>query len=265
MSKYIVSVFDNETAAYAGARALGHLDDEGSIAVYEAAILAKEDNGSVRVLDAVEEAPVAALGGMFLGSLIGVIGGPAGVLLGAASGSLGGLLVDMNIAGVNDEFLDDVAAELSPGKSAVVAEAEEGWTVPLDTRMETLGGTVFRSWRVDVEDDQIARDIEATNRELDELEQEWKQANDEAKAKLKAKVDAAKAKFKGLQNRAKEKVETLKKEMAAKIKKLDEQIAKADADFKAKLEKSRADLKADYEQRSAKLKQAGKLAGEAFA
>ena len=62
MSKYIVSVFDNETAAYAGARALGHLDDEGSIAVYEAAILAKEDNGSVRVLDAVEEAPVAALG-----------------------------------------------------------------------------------------------------------------------------------------------------------------------------------------------------------
>ena len=60
-------------------------------------------------------------------------------------------------------------------------------------------------------------------------------------------------------------METLKKEMAAKIKKLDEQIAKADADFKAKLEKSRADLKADYEQRSAKLKQAGKLAGEAFA
>ena len=35
MSKYIVSVFDNETAAYAGARALGQLDDEGSIADYE--------------------------------------------------------------------------------------------------------------------------------------------------------------------------------------------------------------------------------------
>jgi len=48
MSKYIVSVFDNETAAYAGARALGQLDDEGSIAVYEAAILAKERSHACR-------------------------------------------------------------------------------------------------------------------------------------------------------------------------------------------------------------------------
>lgn len=265
MSKYIVSVFDNESAAYGGARALGQLDYDGNIAVYEGAVLAKKDDGSVRVLDAVEEAPLGTLGGMFVGSLIGVIGGPAGVVLGAASGSLGGLLVDMNIAGVNDEFLDDVAKELSPGKCAVVAEVEEGWTVPLDTRMEALGGTVFRSWRIDVEDDQIARDIEATDREFDELEQEWKQADDEAKAKLKAKMDSAKAKLKGLQDRAKKKVETLKKETDAKIKKLDEQIAKADADFKVKLEKSRADLKADYERRSAKMKQAGKLVGEAFA
>jgi len=69
------------------------------------------------------------------------------VMAGAAAGSLGGMLVDLNIAGVNDEFLDDVGKELSPGKYAVVAEVEEGWTLPVDTKMEALGGVVYRSKR----------------------------------------------------------------------------------------------------------------------
>ena len=264
MSKYIVSVFDEEKAVYEAARELGQLHDEGSIAVYEGAVLAKDDSGKVRVLDGLEEAPFGTLGGMLLGSLIGILGGPVGVAVGAAVGSLSGTLVDLNNAGVNDEFLDDVAKELSPGKYAVVAEVEEGWTLALDTRMEALGGTVYRSWRSDIEDAQINRDIEASERELAELKQEWRQASDESKAKLQAKVDAMKTKFKNLQDRAGKKVETLKQEFEAKSKKLDEQIAKADEDFKKKLEKSRADLKADYEQRAAKLKQAGKLAGEAL-
>ena len=247
MSKYIVTVFGDEKAAYGGARALGQLHDAGNIAVYEGAVLAKDDSGKVRVLDGLEDAPFGTLGGMLLGSLIGVLGGPAGVLAGAATGSLGGMLSDLNIAGVNDEFLNDVARELSPGNYAVVAEVEEGWTAPLDTRMEALGGTVYRSWRIDVEDAQIERDIQATEREVDELEQEWKQASDESKAKLQAKVDAAKTKLESLQGRTKKKVEALKQEAEAKIKKLDEQIAKADC-----------------EQRDAKLKQAGKLAAEAL-
>jgi hypothetical protein len=44
-----------------------------------------------------------------------------------------------------------VAKALAPGKYAVVAEVSKGWTVPLDTLMEALGATVFRSWRIDVE------------------------------------------------------------------------------------------------------------------
>lgn len=265
MSKYIVSVFDNEKAAYEGARAFLQLDNEGSIAIYEAAVLAKETSGEVRVLEGLDDAPFGTFSGMLLGSLIGIIGGPAGMLLGAASGSLGGLMVDMHNAGVNDEFLDDIAEKLAPGKYAVAAEVEEGWTAPLDTRMQELGGTVFRSWRIDVEDEQINRDIEAREREMAELKQEWTQASDEFKAKLQTKMDAAGAKLDELKDRAKKKAEAMMQEAEAKIKKLDDQIAKADGEFKAKLEKTRADLRADYEQRSQKLKQAGKLVSEAFA
>jgi uncharacterized membrane protein len=264
MSKYIVSVFDDEKAAYNGAKAVQELDNEGSIALYEGAIISKDENGAVRVNAAEEEAPFGTLTGMLLGSMIGIIGGPVGVAVGAGLGSMGGLLTDMHNAGVNYDFLDDVAAALTPGKYAVVAEVSEGWTVPLDTRMEALGGTVFRSWRSDVEADQIERNAEATKNEMAELKDEWNQAVGDVKEKLKTKTDNIRAKLKALDDRAKAKIETSKKEFEAKIKKLDEQIAKADDDMKKKYQKMRDDMKADYDQRIAKLKQAGQLTAEAL-
>ena len=264
MSKYVVTVFDDEKGAYDGARALIDLDNQGSIAVYEGAVISKEPDGRVRIRDEATEGPIGTMSGMLLGSMIGVLGGPGGLVAGAAAGSLGGMMVDLYDVGVGDAFLDDVAVELTPGKHAVVAEIGEGWTLPLDSRMEELGGRVFRHWRLDVEDDQIDRDIQATQRELDELEAEWAQASADSKAKLQAKVDAAKAKLSALDEKARKKLATLKEQTDAKIDKLNKQIAKAGDDFKTGLEKSRDDLKADYEKRSKKLKEAGQLAAEAL-
>jgi len=264
MSKYIVCVFENEKTAYEGVRAVRQLDDEGSITVYEGVIISKDENGAVRIKDSKADGPIGTATGMLLGGLIGILGGPVGVAVGAAAGSLGGLFVDMYNVGVSSQFLDEVTQNLTPGKYAVVAEIAEGWTTPLDTRMEKLGGTVYRSWRIDVEDEQIERDIQATKREFEELKEEWNQATDEAKEKLKAKMDVTRDKIKALDDRANKKAESLKKQTEAKINKLNEQGAKAKEDFKKKLEKTRDELKADYEQRSEKLKKARQLTAEAL-
>jgi len=264
MSKYVVCVFNDEKAVYQGAKALLELDNDASITLYEGAVVAKEADGTVRVMDWEEEGPIGALGGMLLGSLIGVIGGPVGLAIGAATGSMTGLMADAARCGVNDEFLADVMDVLTPGKYALVAEITEGWTTPLDSAMEKLGGTVFRTWRIDVEDAQIERDIEANQREHAELKEEWHQAVGDAKEKLKTKINATEAKLNALDDRLENKVETMMKESDAKIEKLNQQIAKTSGDFKHKLEKARDDLKVDYQKRSEKLKQAGKLAGEAL-
>jgi uncharacterized membrane protein len=226
--------------------------------------VAKDTQGKVRVIDAEEEGPIGVLAGMLLGSLIGVIGGPVGMAVGAATGSMAGLMGDAVRTGVNDDFLAEVMETLTPGKFAVAAEVDESWTMPLDTRMEALGGTVFRTWRIDVEDAQIERDIQANQRELQELKEEWNQAVGDAKEKLKAKVQATEAKLQGLDDRLEKKVETMMEESDAKIEKLNQQIAKADGEFKSKLEKARDDLKADFSRRSEKLKEAGRLAAEAL-
>lgn len=264
MSKFVVVVFDDEKSAYEGSQAVLDLHREGSIVAYAGAVITKDNNGRVLVKDGADEGPVGTALGMFLGGLVGALAGPEGMLVGAASGSMGGWVADLYNVGVDGEFLDDVSTALAPGKFAVVAEVSEGWTAPLDTKMEELGGTVLRRWRIDVEDDQIERDIIATERELDELEEEWNEATDEVKDKLHAKVDAAKAKLQGLKEKAAKKVESIDAEVQAKFEKLDAQIAAAKGELKAKFEKRKAEIKDEYETRKEKLKKAGSMAVEAL-
>lgn len=264
MSKFVVTVFDDEKTAYEGSKAMLELDREGSIALYAGAVITKSDDGTVQIKDAVDEGPIGTATGMLLGSLVGALGGPAGMVAGAAAGSLTGWMVDMYNVGVDGEFLNDVGSLMTPGKSAVVAEVTEGWTTPLDSRMEELGGTIFRRYRIDVEDDQITRDIEAANRDLDELDAEWDQAVGEAKAKLQTKRDTAKAKLQSLKDKGDIKVASLKEEADAKVQKLSDQIAKAKDDAKAKFEQRKKELTSDYDKRIAKLKEAGEKTKEAL-
>lgn len=254
MSKFVVTVFDSEKAAYEGSQAIKDLHNEGSIVAYAGAVISKDANGTVQVEDAADEGPVGTATGMLVGSLIGALAGPAGMVVGAATGSMSGWLVDLYNVGIDAQFLDDVSTALAPGKFAFVAEISEAWTAPLDAKMEELGGTVLRRWRIDVEDQQLEQDIEATNRELDELEEEWDSAVGEAKDKLKVKVDATREKFESLKTRASEKIESLQAESKAKIDTLNERIAAAKDDFKAKFEKRKTEITADYEKRVEKLK-----------
>ena len=84
--------------------------------------------------------------------------------LGGMTGGLFGAYRDLWVAGVDATLLDNVATELLPGNSCIVASVDEVWTTPLDQKMKEAGGTVFRQLRIDAEDDQIAADLDAMDR-----------------------------------------------------------------------------------------------------
>lgn len=254
MSKLLVVTFDDEKKAYEGSKALAELHREGNVSVYSAAVVSRDAAGKVSVKDDLPEGPAGTALGMMYGALVGVLGGPQGVVLGAATGAAMGSIGDMMNLGVGVDFLDEVSGQLAPGKTAVVAEIGEGWVTPLDTRMEELGGTVIRRSRVDVENEQIERDLDALDAELDELDAEWAAADAADKAKLQAKIDATKAKLAATRERAQAKMDTMKQESEAKVKAVETQIASAKAEQKARLEKRAAELKSDHQARSAKLK-----------
>ncbi len=89
MEKIIVVVFDNETKAYEASRALNQLDAEGSIAIHAESVISKQANGTVTVKQADGDFPIRTLTGTAVGSLIGLLGGPAGIAVGAATGRRG--------------------------------------------------------------------------------------------------------------------------------------------------------------------------------
>ena len=261
MEKMIVVVFDDEAKVNRGADALKELDREGTISVYSGAIVQKNQNGTVSALDAREEWPIRAVGGTAIGGLIGLLGGPVGVVLGASSGAIIGAFSDLYRAGVSADFLDEAASTLSPGKYALVADISEDYVVPLDIRMEQLGGQVFRTRKQYVEEDQLQSDVDELDADIDRWEKEMKDSRAEHKAKLQAKIDKAKQKRDKKIEQIKQRRTQLEKEHQQKIEALKTKAAKAHADKKAAVEARIAQINDSYHNAVAKVKnsQADKL------
>src|SRR5271157_1945103 len=254
MEKMLVIVFDNEPSTYEGSRALKELDTEGGITIYAESVIKKNADGTVSVMQAEGDFPVRTVGGTAIGSLIGLLGGPVGFGIGAVAGALAGSIGDLYVAGVNADFLDDVSATLTPGKCAVVADISEEWVTPVDSRMEAVGGVVFRSLKTTVEDDQRARDVAELKDEIAQLKAEQAQARAERKAKLQAKIDALNSKIQEKLDQAKQRSEQIKGVTEAKVQALQQRAAKAQGDVKKALDARVAQIRGEYEERSRRLK-----------
>src|SRR6266404_8210850 len=172
MDRMLVVVFNNESKAYEGRKALLQLDGEGSITAYGYAVVAKNSDGTTTVKQGDDSGPLGTLSGTALGSLIGLLGGPVGVAIGAAAGLAAGATVDLNNARISDDFIDDVTKVLLPNRVALIAEIEEDWTTPVDTRMETIGGTVFRRALTDVENTVDDEDVAAIKADIAQMKAE---------------------------------------------------------------------------------------------
>lgn len=264
MSKFVVITFGTEAKAYEGTRALKELHAEGELSLYGLAVIAKDAGGKLSIKEAPDDLPGTAVG-ILVGALVGVLGGPAGVVVGMTTGMMLGSISDLLNIGVGADFLDKVSGELAPGKSAVIAEVDEDWVSPLNTRMEALGGSVAREWRSDFEDAQLEKESAARKVELAQLRAELAQSRADAKAGLQTRINAVKAKLDELSSQAQTKLQKLEQDTNAKINALNGQMAKANAETKARIKERLVALRADHDRRAAKLREAGALIKEALA
>ena len=265
MNKLTVIVFNDEKQAYQGSKAIRELDREGAIAVYADVIIAKDAKGTVSVLRSPDDDPVGTASGMLVGGLVGLLGGPAGVAIGIGAGTMIGAAVDLTRAGIGGDFVDEVSETLQPGKTAVIAEIDEYWQAPLDSRMEALGGRIVRQNRIDVEDAMFAKEIDAYEAELDQLEAELEKASAERKAKIEAKVQETKRKLQSKRAELEDHIDAVKREGDARIESLQKQIATAHEDRKERLKERLARTRAEYQERTTKLHEAWELTKSALA
>ena len=257
MERILMVVFEDDAKAYEGARALGQLDAEGSIALHDAAVISKSPDGTVSVKQDFDWGPVGTVTGTAAGGLIGLLGGPAGAAVGAAAGALAGAAVDVGEVGVGTEFVEEAGRALAPGRYGLVADVTEEWTTPVDSRMEQFGGVVFRRAKADMIEAQLEAELTAQKAELAALRAERAQAKAERKAKIEGKLDECSTQLRALRERIKARAEAQRREGEAKVAALKEKAAMAKGDAKAGHEARIAEVRAWYDERVKKLERLG--------
>jgi uncharacterized membrane protein len=244
----VVVVFDTYPQAINGILALKQLDREGAISVHSASVIKKSSEGATELLKTEDEFPIHSVWGTAIGSVVGLLGGPVGVVLGASWGAVLGGLHDLHRSEVSVEFVDEVSSSLTPGKFALVADISEEWITPLDVKMESLGGQVFRTRKRYVEVDQIKADVATFNAEIAQLNEEMKNVRGEQKAKLQAKVEKLKVKRQERMERAKKQLEQMKKERDIKVEALKKKASNARGETKAAMEARVTQINKDYQE-----------------
>lgn len=264
MNKVIFVTFDSEPKAFEAARSLWEMQRDGFITVYEDAVVVKEATGKVVVRDQPDAGPIATIGGMLTGGLIGVLGGPIGAAVGLGTGTMIGAAFDLSREGVAADFVEDAGARLEPGKVALIADIDEEWQAPLDSRMEALGGKVLRQTKLQIEDAYYERDIENAQKEVAALEAERLAAvkaaqTDKARKdaeKLQKKIDEAKQSVAAKENALTAQVQSVKEQGQDKVAALEAQKATATVEAQAQLDKRLASVRADYDRRIKRLQEA---------
>jgi uncharacterized membrane protein len=186
----------NDKNAYQALTDLKELDSQGQIKIAGAAVVARDVDGRVDIKSEVGKTPYegTATGGT-IGLLVGIIGGPLGMLLGGSYGLLVGSLFDMDDVSTTESVLGDISKQVQPTRTAVLAQVTEQSPEVIENAMAKLGGEVLRRPVVDVEQEIAA----AEEAERNAKRQARKELHEARVAKTKenahAKVEEMKSKL----------------------------------------------------------------------
>ncbi len=118
MSELIVLAFKDEATAKQAEAELNSLQKQQLIALADAAVVTRRDDGKVKVKQAHSLVGAGALGGAFWGMLIGLffLMPWMGLAIGAISGAIAGKFSDI---GIDDNFIKEVGQTVEPGQAAL--------------------------------------------------------------------------------------------------------------------------------------------------
>lgn len=153
MSDLVVIEFEDEQTAFAMRAELAKMQKEYLIQMEDVVVVTKNEKGKVKLHQAVNLTAAGAVGGSFWGMLIGLIflNPLLGAAMGAGAGALAGRLKDI---GISDEFMKELAANLTEGTSALFILIRKSTPDKVLERLKDFKGKVLKtSLAVDAEDE----------------------------------------------------------------------------------------------------------------
>jgi uncharacterized membrane protein len=192
----IAVTFEDDQNAYNAMTLLKELDAQQRVAVQEAVVVVRGEDGRVVEKDGVGSTALDnTAGGGLLGLLMGIIGGPFGMLIGGTTGLLVGSLFDLNDAEETESALASISSSVRVGRTSLLAVVAEQSPEVVDTAMSGLGGTVVRRPVADIEAEISAAEAAERKAKWEARHELLRAHHEENQAAVHAKVEQLKDKL----------------------------------------------------------------------
>lgn len=192
--------FEDDRNAYKALTSLKELDSQQRIRVSEAVVVVRGEDGQLVEKDRVETTslPGTASGGL-IGLLVGVLGGPVGVLVGGTYGLFVGSLFDLSDIEEADSALAVISGSVRVGHSALLAVVDERSPEVVDAAMADIDGTVVRRTVADVEAEIAAAESAERKAKAEARKELIRERHEQDKGAVQGKLQELKAKLQGRQ------------------------------------------------------------------
>ena len=196
--------FGEDSKAYQAVSEFRQAEAQGQLTINQAAVFRRNLDGSFELPEGQDNvAGAGVLTGTLIGGLVGLLGGPIGLLLGFGGGALIGGVWDVTRADTRDSLLAEYSRSIEPGGTVLLADVVEVSPMIVDTMVSDLGGVVLRRPTAQVlaelEAAEAAADAAADEAERVLREQrkaEHKEALEDRKATFTATAEARRADMK---------------------------------------------------------------------
>jgi len=144
MSNLVVLGLDDHEDAERVMDLAGDLAKQHLLELEDCAYAYKDDNGKVRIHQAISLTGAGAASGALWGTLIGMLFlvPVAGLAIGAATGAIGGKLADV---GINDDTIKQIGSQLEQGRAAVFLLARSATVDKVIDALKPYNPTVIQT------------------------------------------------------------------------------------------------------------------------
>jgi uncharacterized membrane protein len=196
MKNIIVVSFTDEAKAIDALHKLDELDSTGDISIYEKIMVRKKTYGEYEILKEDSFEGWRTLTGMGFGSLLGLLGGPVGYVIGLYTGTAIGAIADLGHYDFADDFIAKTKNKLAPGTVSIIAEIDEDNDAFIDTSLKPFDAVITRS-DIDFEFDNYANEqVDKIGDDIAEQRAALKRAIGNDKMKIQNKIAELKLKRK---------------------------------------------------------------------
>lgn len=188
--------FEDDRNAYNALTSLKELDSQRRVGVQEGVVVIRQEDGQVVEKDRASSMFLSGMaGGGLIGLLLGIIGGPFGMLIGGTAGLFAGSLFDLQEIEETDSALGAISGSVRPGHTALLAVVAEQSPEVVDAAMSAFGGTVLRRPVSDVEAEIAAAESAERKAKWEARKELLRGRQEHDKRVIEAKVDSLKDKL----------------------------------------------------------------------